>query len=233
MGPAAGLAGRRCRAPRRHGWRQARDRGIGRRTARPPPGSRTRPAGWKRRSGCESDQTSRQILSRRIASTSRPAARRRRSQERRTRRVRALIYVLLVGIIAGLVGWINQAYVKEQWNWYMTMRPYMLAKVRPLRAQARGRAGAQAAGKLSECAKDCPEMIVVPAGEFMMGSPATEKGRYANEGPQHMVTIAKPFAVSKFDVTFADWDACVAVGGCPRSCQRQRLRTGHNGRSSM
>ena len=49
-----------------------------------------------------------------------------------------------------------------------------------------------------------------------MGSPATEKGRYTNEGPQHSVTIAKPFAVSKFDVTFADWDACVLVGGCPK-----------------
>ena len=47
----------------------------------------------------------------------------------------------------------------------------------------------------SECAKDCPEMIVVPAGEFVMGSPATESGRYHNEGPQHKVTIARPFAV--------------------------------------
>ena len=65
-----------------------------------------------------------------------------------------------------------------------------------------------------ECAKDCPEMIVMPAGEFMMGSPATEQGRFDHEGPQHKVTIAKPFAVSKFDVTFADWDACVSVGGC-------------------
>ena len=67
----------------------------------------------------------------------------------RTRRVRALIYVLLVGIITGLVGWINQAYVKEEWNWYMTMRPYRVSERRPLCAQARGRAGAQAAGKLS------------------------------------------------------------------------------------
>jgi hypothetical protein len=59
-------------------------------------------------------------------------------------------------------------------------------------------------------------MIVVPAGSFTMGSPATEKGRYDNEGPLHPVTIARPFAVSKFNVTFADWDACVAVGGCPQ-----------------
>jgi formylglycine-generating enzyme required for sulfatase activity len=65
-----------------------------------------------------------------------------------------------------------------------------------------------------ECSKDCPEMVVVPAGEFMMGSLATEKGRFPNEGPQHRVTIARPFAVSKFAVTFAEWDACVSFGAC-------------------
>ena len=65
----------------------------------------------------------------------------------------------------------------------------------------------QALDSFRECAKDCPKMIVVPAGSFAMGSPATEKGRNINEGPQHSVTIAKPFAVSKFEVTFADWDA--------------------------
>jgi formylglycine-generating enzyme required for sulfatase activity len=58
-------------------------------------------------------------------------------------------------------------------------------------------------------------MVVVPPGEFMMGSPASERGRYDNEGPQHKVMIARPFAVSRFDVTFTDWDACVSVGGCP------------------
>ena len=57
-------------------------------------------------------------------------------------------------------------------------------------------------------------MIVVPAGEFMMGSPVSEKGRSDDEGPQHKVMFAKPFAVSKFAVTFEQWDACVAVGGC-------------------
>ena len=64
-----------------------------------------------------------------------------------------------------------------------------------------------------EC-DDCPEMVVVPAGSFMMGSPASEKGRDSDEGPQHRVTIARPFAVGKFEVTFAEWDACVAAGGC-------------------
>ena len=134
----------------------------------------------------------------------------------RARRVQALVYVLLVGVIAGLVGWINQAYVKEQMNWYMTMRPYRVANVDPYVLKPEAERALKPLASFRECAKDCPEMVVIPAGEFMMGSPASEKGRYTNEGPQHTVMIAKPFAVSKFDVTFADWDACVSVGGCPQ-----------------
>ena len=61
---------------------------------------------------------------------------------------------------------------------------------------------------------DCPEMVVVPAGSFMMGSPSHEAGRAEDEDPRHRVTIAKPFAVGKYEVTFAEWDACVADGGC-------------------
>jgi formylglycine-generating enzyme required for sulfatase activity len=61
----------------------------------------------------------------------------------------------------------------------------------------------------------CPEMVVVPAGNFTMGSPEGEEGRRdAAESPQRKVTIAKPFAVGKFEVTFAEWDACIAAGGC-------------------
>ena len=35
------------------------------------------------------------------------------------------------------------------------------------------------------------------------------------EGPLHAVTIAKPFAVGRCEVTFAEWGTCVAAGGCP------------------
>ena len=51
-----------------------------------------------------------------------------------------------------------------------------------------------------ECER-CPEMLVVPAGSFMMGSPESEKGRNSWEGPQRMVTFGRPFAVGKFEVT--------------------------------
>jgi formylglycine-generating enzyme required for sulfatase activity len=64
-----------------------------------------------------------------------------------------------------------------------------------------------------ECDK-CPEMIVVPAGKFMMGSPASENGRDIDEEPRHLVVIAKPLAVGRFTLTFDEWDACVADGGC-------------------
>jgi formylglycine-generating enzyme required for sulfatase activity len=133
----------------------------------------------------------------------------------RARRVRALVYVLLVGIIAGLVGWINQSYIKEEMNWFITMRPYMVSQVRPYVLSMEAERALEPGATFRECAKNCPEMVVVPAGEFMMGSPANEEGRLVNEGPQHRVTIARPFAVSKFEVTFADWAACVSVGGCP------------------
>ena len=60
----------------------------------------------------------------------------------------------------------------------------------------------------------CPEMVVVPAGSFMMGSPSTEEGRDDFEGPQHLVTIGSRFAVGVYEVTLAEWEACMRRGGC-------------------
>ena len=64
-----------------------------------------------------------------------------------------------------------------------------------------------------ECER-CPEMVVVPAGQLTMGSARDEPDRSPEEGPQHTVIFAKPFAVGRFAVTFEQWDACVAAGGC-------------------
>jgi formylglycine-generating enzyme required for sulfatase activity len=59
-----------------------------------------------------------------------------------------------------------------------------------------------------ECDK-CPEMVVVPAGSFTMGSPASEEGRGNNEGPPRTVSIGKAFAVGKFHVTVDQFAAFV------------------------
>ena len=80
----------------------------------------------------------------------------------------------------------------------------------------------------------CPELVEVPAGTFWMGSSKSEAWRvdncpecldvqvsarvqsmeYEYERPQHRVTISSPLAVGVSEVTFAEWDACVAGGGC-------------------
>lgn len=60
----------------------------------------------------------------------------------------------------------------------------------------------------------CPEMVVLPPGTFLMGSPDTEQGRRSNEGPVHRVAIGRAFALGVYEVTFAEWEACVEDGGC-------------------
>jgi len=63
-------------------------------------------------------------------------------------------------------------------------------------------------------APEAPKMTVIPAGSFVMGSPAGELGRWKTEGPQHRVTIGYPLAVSTYPITFNEWDECVDEGGC-------------------
>jgi formylglycine-generating enzyme required for sulfatase activity len=72
-----------------------------------------------------------------------------------------------------------------------------------------------------------PEMVAIPAGEFVMGSPSTEAGRHADEGPQRRVTIA-PFAMGHHEVTFAEWDACAADGGCEHTPDENGWGRAHN-----
>ena len=60
----------------------------------------------------------------------------------------------------------------------------------------------------------CPEVVEVPAGSFLRGSPVFEESRKDTEGPQHEVTISQPLAVGIYEVTFAEWDACVRDEGC-------------------
>lgn len=65
-----------------------------------------------------------------------------------------------------------------------------------------------------DCEDVCPELVVVPAGSFMMGSPENEEGRDVNESPRHAVAFAHPFAIGRYAVTFDEYDACVEAGGC-------------------
>ncbi|MEM7044487.1 MAG: SUMF1/EgtB/PvdO family nonheme iron enzyme [Pseudomonadota bacterium] len=61
-----------------------------------------------------------------------------------------------------------------------------------------------------DCSDICPELVVIPPGEFAMGSPGNEIDRTDHEGPQHGVTISESFALCRTEVTFAQWNACAA-----------------------
>lgn len=56
-------------------------------------------------------------------------------------------------------------------------------------------------------------MVVLPAGSYIMGTPDDELGRQPDEGPQHTVTFAKPFAISRFQVTAGELDAYIKATG--------------------
>ena len=73
---------------------------------------------------------------------------------------------------------------------------------------------AQAVAEVFRDCEVCPEMVVVPAGSFMMGSDSTEEGSGGSEQPRHRVTIGYVLAVGVYEVTFAEWSACVRGGGC-------------------
>jgi len=79
---------------------------------------------------------------------------------------------------------------------------------------------AASSGSVGEPFRDCelcPLMAPLPAGKFLMGSPEDEPGRNAYEGPQREVAVPA-FAVSVYEVTVSEWNACAADGVCaPKS----------------
>jgi formylglycine-generating enzyme required for sulfatase activity len=70
----------------------------------------------------------------------------------------------------------------------------------------------QAGDTFSDC-PDCPTMVLIPGGTFTQGSPNSEPQSQPSERPQRQVTVPA-FALGQTEVTFDQWDACVADGGC-------------------
>jgi formylglycine-generating enzyme required for sulfatase activity len=120
-----------------------------------------------------------------------------------TMRMRAVAGVLGVAVVVGLgvLGLARSEDLMLRWDVWRNV------------LSAGAEQSAQPKQEFRECSR-CPVMVVVPAGEFLMGSPDAEKGRDKDEGPQHKVTIAKRFAVGKFELTFDEWQVCVASRGC-------------------
>lgn len=69
---------------------------------------------------------------------------------------------------------------------------------------------------LRDCPDVCPEMVIIPAGSFVLGRAEAPDFLIVDERPTHRVTFSRPFAVARFETTYAEWDACLRAGACPR-----------------
>ena len=74
----------------------------------------------------------------------------------------------------------------------------------------------------------CPKLVQLPAGEFQMGSQSSEANHQPDESPLHPVRFTKPFAISAYEVTFEEWDACVKDKGCSQSPSDEGWGRGRN-----
>ncbi len=65
-----------------------------------------------------------------------------------------------------------------------------------------------------DCEDDCPELVVIRAGRFLMGSTTDENESDRDERPKHEVAIGKKYAIGRYEVTFKEWQACVDASAC-------------------
>ena len=126
--------------------------------------------------------------------------------KRQRRRMWVVVGTLAILSVIVSIGWWKQDFLKERIHWNLAMGPEVL-----LPEAERLKAG-QPGATFKECKNGCPEMVVIPAGSFMMGSSPAEN--YPRELPQHKVKIEIPFAVAKFELTFEEWDHCANYGNC-------------------
>jgi formylglycine-generating enzyme required for sulfatase activity len=148
----------------------------------------------------------------------------RRERKARFRRRATNAGAVALPVLLGAAGWgASLVY----WNFIVPLRAER-TQYRPYVHTAAMLAGAPPGAAFQDCregAADCPVMVVLPEGRFLMGWPAAEPGSGGpydpdlrgegdiDEQPQHWVSIRR-FAVARYDVTFDEWQACVNAGGC-------------------
>jgi formylglycine-generating enzyme required for sulfatase activity len=130
-----------------------------------------------------------------------------RSARNRARWTQAAIYTLLLAVIGGLLARMYEGELRRLAYRATTFAGHAadIARLKP------GDAFQECAKTFSDDRQDgkqvskyCPEMVVIPAGSYKMGG----------ERSSRIITIKTPLAVSRFTITFDQWDACVAGGGC-------------------
>jgi formylglycine-generating enzyme required for sulfatase activity len=138
-----------------------------------------------------------------------------RSARSRARWTQAAIYTLLLAIIGGLLARVYERELRSLAYWATTFRGHQLAAADSARLKP-GQVFQECDTAFSDdrqdgkqISKHCPDMVVIPAGSYKMGG----------EESSRIVTIKAPLAVSRFTITFDQWDACVAGGGCENNAK--------------
>jgi formylglycine-generating enzyme required for sulfatase activity len=136
-------------------------------------------------------------------------------------RQRTISLVTVLAILSSLIGagWWFQDVLREQAHWRLVMKPAIVPLARAAELQS------QPGHPLADCENGCPQLVVVPPGTFVMGS---IEARFPRERPQRQVTIGRAFAIAQHELTFDEWDHCVASGGC-----RADVTTGGWGRGTQ
>ena len=127
--------------------------------------------------------------------------------ERRAKfRGRVALSILATGLIGSALAWWQQDYLSARYHHFVNVAPFILSEDAEQKLKH--------SETFSECRRDdlCPEMVVIPPGNFLMGTDSEHAGGYSV--PQHEVSIQKSFAVSKYEITFDQWDTCVSQKGC-------------------
>jgi formylglycine-generating enzyme required for sulfatase activity/DNA-binding SARP family transcriptional activator len=116
---------------------------------------------------------------------------------------------VLAAFAAVLLAWVAAIYV---------LPSQRTADARPETSSA---ARAPDATRILKHCDTCPEMVALPPGEFVMGSPPTEVGRYEVEGPQRRIVFAKGFAIGRYHVTIGEFEAFAKETGyqAPEQCK--------------
>ena len=110
----------------------------------------------------------------------------------------AVAVIVAIGVSPSILSAIQEQQVKEK----------QAAELKAFAVEL----GVSDGGSLKECG-DCPEMVLIPSGSFMMGSPESEVGHDYSEGPQRRVSVPA-FAAGKYEVRWTEWDRCFAAGSC-------------------
>jgi formylglycine-generating enzyme required for sulfatase activity len=119
--------------------------------------------------------------------------------------------ICLVFASAGGAWWFEDD-VRFRFKQIFYIRPFFVSQIQPHVLTKADEEALQPFSTFVECGSVsmCPEMIVVPPGPFQMGS----NDGPPNEQPPHLVEIKQRFAVSKYELTHAQWAACVNYGWC-------------------